>query len=100
MLHLRQGIRVILATQTFPSRESSHEFRNNISGSSGQIFDKASQYSALGNSPQAFTSGFPFSRIRSQNQNVANLGGQVANTQCDNSTFVDQAASTMVFESP
>ncbi|KAL3018302.1 hypothetical protein AAZX31_05G021400 [Glycine max] len=84
----------LAATQTFPSRESSHEFRNNISGSSGQIFDKASQYSALGNSPQAFTSGFPFSRIRSQNQNVANLGGQVANTQCDNSTFVDQAAST------
>ncbi|TKY55041.1 hypothetical protein E2542_SST19455 [Spatholobus suberectus] len=84
----------LAATQTFPSRESSHELRNNISGSSGQIFDKASQYSALGNIPQAFTSGFPFSRIHTQNQNVANLGGQIVNTQCDNATFVDQTAST------
>ncbi|KAJ1438887.1 hypothetical protein SESBI_02658 [Sesbania bispinosa] len=64
----------LAATQTFPSQESSHEIRNNISGSSGQIFDKASQYSGLGNIPQAFTSGFPFSRVHTQNQNMANLG--------------------------
>ncbi|KAL2961143.1 hypothetical protein AAZX31_17G075100 [Glycine max] len=84
----------LAASQTFPSQESSHELRNNISGSSGQMFDKTSQYSALGNIQQAFTSGFPFSRIHTQNQNVANLGGQIANTQCDNSTFVDRTAST------
>ncbi|XP_057419280.1 uncharacterized protein LOC130713530 isoform X2 [Lotus japonicus] len=84
----------LAATQTSASRESSHENRNNVSGSSGQSFDKASQYNALGNIPQAFTSGFPFSRIHSQNQNMANLGGQVANTQCDSATFVDRAAST------
>ncbi|KAK7388882.1 hypothetical protein VNO78_23709 [Psophocarpus tetragonolobus] len=84
----------LAGTQTFPSRESSHELRNSISGSSGQIFDKASHYSALGNIPQAFTSGFPFSRIHTQNQNVANLGGQVVNTPSDNAAFVDRAAST------
>ncbi|XP_061346600.1 uncharacterized protein LOC133292225 isoform X2 [Gastrolobium bilobum] len=83
----------LAVTQTFPSRESSNELRNNISGSSGQIFDKALQYSVLGNVPQAFTSGFPFSRIHTQNQNVVNLGGQVANAQCDNATFVDRTAS-------
>ncbi|KAJ1421832.1 hypothetical protein SESBI_13470 [Sesbania bispinosa] len=83
----------LAATQTFPSRESSHEIRNNISGSSGQIFDKASQYSGMGNIPQAFTSGFPFSRVHTQNQNMANLGGQVATTQCDTTTFVDRTAS-------
>ncbi|KAK7265851.1 hypothetical protein RJT34_33475 [Clitoria ternatea] len=84
----------LAATQTFPPRESSHELRNNISGSPGQIFDKSSLYSALGNIPPSFTSGFPFSRIHTQNQNFPNVGGQVANTQCDNSTFVDQTAST------
>ncbi|XP_020228089.1 uncharacterized protein LOC109809249 isoform X2 [Cajanus cajan] len=84
----------LAATQTFPSRESSHELRSNISSSSGQLFDKASQYSALGNIPQTFTSGFPFSRIHTQNQNVASLGGQLANTQCDSATFVDRTAST------
>ncbi|XP_068464590.1 uncharacterized protein [Phaseolus vulgaris] len=81
------------ATHTFPSRESSHELRNNI-GSSGQLFDKASQYSALGNIPQGFTSGFPFPRIHTQNQNVANLGGQVTNTQADNAMFYDRSASS------
>jgi len=81
------------ATHTFPSRESSHELRNNR-GSSGQLFDKASQYSALGNIPQGFTSGFPFPRIHTQNQNVANLGGQVANTQSDNAMFYDRTASS------
>ncbi|GAU24638.1 hypothetical protein TSUD_208630 [Trifolium subterraneum] len=81
-------------TQAFPSRESSHEIRNNIAGSSGQVFDKASQYSALGNTQQAFTSGFPFSRIHAQNQNMASLGGQVANTQCDSATRIDRMAST------
>ncbi|KAL2322102.1 hypothetical protein Fmac_026481 [Flemingia macrophylla] len=84
----------LAATQTFPSQESSHELRNNISGSSGQLFDKGSQYSTLGNIPQAFTSGFPFPRIHTQNQNVANLGGQVANAQCDSATFVDRTTST------
>nr|KYP55456.1 hypothetical protein KK1_001668 [Cajanus cajan] len=49
---------------------------------------------ALGNIPQTFTSGFPFSRIHTQNQNVASLGGQLANTQCDSATFVDRTAST------
>ncbi|XP_027369178.1 uncharacterized protein LOC113874997 isoform X2 [Abrus precatorius] len=83
----------LAATQSFPSRELSHELRNNISGTSGQIFDKALQYSAMGNIPQAFASGFPFSRIHTQNQNMANLGGQVANTQCDNAPY-DRAAST------
>ncbi|XP_004508686.1 uncharacterized protein [Cicer arietinum] len=81
-------------TQTFPSRESSHEIRNSIGSSSGQIIDKASQYNALGNIQQGFTSGFPFSRIHAQNQNMANLGGLVANTQCDNASFIDRVAST------
>ncbi|XP_045825181.1 uncharacterized protein LOC123917486 [Trifolium pratense] len=60
-----------LATnQTFPPQESSpRENRNNISSATGQIFDNASQYNVLGNIPQAFTSGFPFSRNRTQNQN-------------------------------
>jgi hypothetical protein len=80
-------------TQAFPSRESSHEIRNNIADSSGQVFDKASQYSALGNTQQAFTSGFPFSRIHAQNQNMASLGGQVANTHCDSATRIDRMAS-------
>lgn len=74
--------------QTFPSLDPSHgELRSNISSTAGQIFDKASQYGMLGNIPQAFTSGFPFSRIHSQNQNLANLGGQVANTQPANVAF-------------
>ncbi|CAJ2664633.1 unnamed protein product [Trifolium pratense] len=81
-------------TQAFPSRESSHEIRNNIAGSSGPVFDKASQYSALGNTQQALTSGFPFSRIHAQNQNMASPGGQVANTQCDSATRIDRMAST------
>ncbi|KAK7411354.1 hypothetical protein VNO78_02787 [Psophocarpus tetragonolobus] len=68
--------------QIFPSQDQSHgELRSNISSTAGQSFDKASQYGMLGNIPQAFTSGFPFSRIHSQNQNLANLGGQVTNTQ-------------------
>ncbi|KAJ1406253.1 hypothetical protein SESBI_25172 [Sesbania bispinosa] len=84
-----------LATnQTFPSQESSHgELQNNISSTTGQIFDKASQYSVLGNIPQAFTSGFPFSRIHTQNQNLAHLGGQVANTPSAKTTFIDHRAS-------
>ncbi|KAL3024889.1 hypothetical protein AAZX31_04G149400 [Glycine max] len=74
--------------QTFPSRDPSHgELRSNISSTAGQIFDKVSQYGVLGNIPQSFTSGFPFSRIHSQNQNLANLGGQVANTQPANVAF-------------
>ncbi|XP_047160660.1 uncharacterized protein LOC124830856 isoform X1 [Vigna umbellata] len=81
------------ATHTFPPRESPHELRNNV-GSSGQLFDKASQYSALGNIPQGFAAGFPFPRIHTQNQNVANLGGQVANTQSDNAMFFDRTASS------
>lgn len=81
----------LATTKTFSSQESSHELRNNISGSSGQTFDKASQYSVLGNIPHSFTSGFPFSRIHSQNQNMANT--QVANTQYANATFVDRTAS-------
>ncbi|KAE9602207.1 hypothetical protein Lalb_Chr12g0197101 [Lupinus albus] len=76
----------LAATQTFPSRESSHEHKSNISSSSGQTFDKASQYSVLGNSPQAITPDFPFPRIHTQNQNMAN-------TQCANEIFVDQTAS-------
>ncbi|KAF1875956.1 hypothetical protein Lal_00006587 [Lupinus albus] len=76
----------LTTTQTFPSREASHEHRNNISSSSGQTFDKASQYNGLGNVPQAFTSGFPFSMIHTQNQNMVN-------TQCSNETFVDRTAS-------
>ncbi|CAJ1944179.1 unnamed protein product [Sphenostylis stenocarpa] len=81
------------ATHNFTSRESSHEIRNNI-GSSGQLFDKASQYSALGNIPQGLTSGFPFSRTHTQNQNGANLSGQVANTQSDNAIIFDRTIST------
>lgn len=74
--------------QTFPSRNPSHgELRSNISSTTGQIFDKASQYGVLGNIPQAFTSGFPFSRIHAPNQNLTNLGGQVANTQSANINF-------------
>ena len=80
--------------QAFLSRESSHgERRNNISAKTGQNFDKASQYSVLGNTPQAFTSGFPFSRINPQNQNMANISGQVSSTQSANATFVDRTAS-------
>ncbi|XP_061342987.1 uncharacterized protein LOC133289133 isoform X2 [Gastrolobium bilobum] len=84
-----------LATnQSFPSQESSHrELRNNISSTTGNFFDKASQYSMLGNTPRAFTPGLPFSRILTQNQNIANLGGQVTNTQSANATFVDCTAS-------
>ncbi|CAL0307187.1 unnamed protein product [Lupinus luteus] len=76
----------LAATQTFPSREPSHEHRNIISGSSGQTFDKASQYSVLGNIPQAITPDFPFPRIHTQNQNMAN-------TECANETFVDRTPS-------
>ncbi|OIV99976.1 hypothetical protein TanjilG_26314 [Lupinus angustifolius] len=76
----------LTTTQTFPSREATHEHRNNISSSSGQTFDKASQYSGLGNIPQAFTSGFPFSMIHTQNQNMVN-------TQRSNETFDDRTAS-------
>ncbi|KAK7301565.1 hypothetical protein RJT34_12432 [Clitoria ternatea] len=77
-----------LATNhNFPSRESSHgEPRNNISSTKGQTFDKT-QYSVLGNIPQVFTHGFPFSRIHTQNQNLANFGGQVANSQSAKVTF-------------
>ncbi|XP_050870897.1 uncharacterized protein LOC127073740 isoform X3 [Lathyrus oleraceus] len=53
--------------QTIPSRESSHEIRSNIVGSP---------------------------RIHAQNQNMANLGGQVASTQCDSASHVDRMAST------
>lgn len=72
-----------LATnQTFPPQESSPgENKNNISSTTGQVFDKASQHNVAGNIPQAFTSAFPFSRNRTQNQNMAPLGGQVANSQ-------------------
>ncbi|RDX60434.1 hypothetical protein CR513_61423, partial [Mucuna pruriens] len=73
---------------TFPSRDPSHgELRSNISSTTGQIFDKASQYGVLGNIPQAFTSGFPFSRIHTQNHGLTNFGGQVANTQSSNVNF-------------
>ncbi|XP_057443080.1 uncharacterized protein LOC130734607 isoform X2 [Lotus japonicus] len=84
-----------LATnQTFPSQEPSHwELKNSISSTTGQIFDKASQYSALGKIPQDFTSGFPFSRTHTQNQNVTHLGGQVANTQSANTTLIDSCVS-------
>ncbi|XP_027363907.1 uncharacterized protein LOC113871183 isoform X2 [Abrus precatorius] len=72
----------------FPSQELSHgELRNNISSPNGQIYDKASQYSVQGIIPQGFTPGFPFSRIHTQNPNLANLGGQIANTQSANATF-------------
>ncbi|KAG5148937.1 hypothetical protein AAZX31_06G191900 [Glycine max] len=81
--------------QTFPSLDPSHgELRSNISSTAGQIFDKASQYGMLGNIPQAFTSGFPFSRIHTQNQNLASLGGQVANTQSANVTFTASTNQT------
>ncbi|ESW10249.1 hypothetical protein PHAVU_009G193100 [Phaseolus vulgaris] len=74
--------------QTFTSRDPSHgELRSNISSTEGHIFDKASQYDVLGSIPQAFTSGFPFSRLHSQNQSLANFGGQVANTQSSSVTF-------------
>ncbi|XP_058761531.1 uncharacterized protein LOC131634897 isoform X2 [Vicia villosa] len=52
--------------QTIPSRESSHEIRNNIAGSP---------------------------RIHAQNQNMVSLGGQVANNQCDSASHVAQIAS-------
>ncbi|OIW19655.1 hypothetical protein TanjilG_18465 [Lupinus angustifolius] len=70
----------LATTQTFASQESSHEHRNNISSSSGQNFDKASQ---------PFTSGFPFSRIHTQNQNMAD-------SQCANETFVDRTAMNKI----
>ncbi|CAI8610120.1 unnamed protein product [Vicia faba] len=52
--------------QAIPSRESSHEIRNNIAGSP---------------------------RVHAQNQNMASLGGQVANNQCDSASHVDRMAS-------
>jgi len=74
--------------QSFTSGDPSHgELRSNISSTEGQIFDKASQYDVLASIPQAFTSGFPFSRPHSQNQSLANFGGQVANIQSANETF-------------
>lgn len=74
--------------QTFTSRDPSHgELRSNISSAQGNFFDKASQYDVLGSIPQAFTSGFPFSRVHSHNQSLANFSGQVANTQSANVTF-------------
>ncbi|XP_057722743.1 uncharacterized protein LOC130936647 isoform X1 [Arachis stenosperma] len=78
------------STQNFPSRESSHELRNNISGSSGQVLDKASQYNVLGNMSQDLSSGFPFSRIHTQNQNRASFVGKASNSQSSNANFVDQ----------
>ncbi|KAI4343944.1 hypothetical protein L6164_011232 [Bauhinia variegata] len=81
-------------TQTLSSQESSQgELRNNISGTSGQFFDKALQFNVPGNIPPAFTSGFPFSRIQARNENMANPGGQVTNAQSANVRFVDRIAS-------
>ena len=81
-----------LATnQTFPSQESSpRENRDNISSTTGQVFDKASQYNVLGNIPPAFTPGFPFSKNHNQNQNIAHLGGQVTNNQPASSNQIDE----------
>lgn len=81
-----------LATnQTFPSQESSPgENRDNISSTTGQVFDKASQYNVLGNIPPAFTPGFPFSKNHNQNQNIAHLGGQVTNNQPASSNQIDE----------
>ncbi|XP_050881942.1 uncharacterized protein LOC127085476 [Lathyrus oleraceus] len=81
-----------LATnQTFPSQESSpRENRDNISSTTGQVFDKASQYNVLGNIPPAFTPGFPFSKNHNQNQNIAHLGGQVTNNQLASSNQIDE----------
>lgn len=86
---------VWLATsQTMPSRESLHgDLRNNISGSSGQVLDKSSHFSALGNVPQAFTSSFPFSRIHTQNQNLANISGPLASAQRASVALADRTAS-------
>lgn len=81
----------LVTSQTFPSQGSSPgEIRNNIASTTGQLFDKASQYNMLGNIPQAFTSGFPFSRNHTQNQNMAHLGGQVANTQSASLNLIDE----------
>ncbi|XP_054805029.1 uncharacterized protein LOC129308067 isoform X2 [Prosopis cineraria] len=84
----------LATSQALPSQESLHgELRNNISGSSGQVLDKSSQFSALGNVPQAFASSFPFSRSHAQNQNLANVSGPVASAQRASVTPTDRTAS-------
>lgn len=81
--------------QTLPSQESSHgELRSNSSGSSGHIIEKPSPHRTLGDIPQAFTSGIPFSRILSQNHNMANIGGNVANTH-DMENKTDKSAEAL-----
>ncbi|KAL2340708.1 hypothetical protein Fmac_008648 [Flemingia macrophylla] len=71
--------------QAFPRDPSHGEPRSRISSTTGQIFDKASQYGVPGNIHQAIPSSSPFSRINIQNQNLTNLG--VANTQSANVNF-------------
>ncbi|XP_028763510.1 uncharacterized protein LOC114721808 [Neltuma alba] len=84
----------LAASQALPSRESLHgELRNNISGSSGQVLDKSSQFSVLGNVPQALVSSFPFSRFHTQNQNLANIGGSLESAQRATMAHTDRAAS-------
>ncbi|KAK4252502.1 hypothetical protein QN277_014494 [Acacia crassicarpa] len=84
----------LATSQALPSRESLHgELRNNISGSSGQVVDKSSQLNVLGNVPQSFTSSFPFSRIHTQNQNLANISGQLPSAQRASVTLTDRTAS-------
>lgn len=83
-----KGHTLLASTQTFPSQGSSHgEHRSNISGTLQQIFDKPSDI------PQASMSGFPFSRIHTQNPNVVNHGRYVASSPRVNATYIDKTAS-------
>ncbi|KEH33142.1 hypothetical protein MtrunA17_Chr3g0086561 [Medicago truncatula] len=86
-----RGHTKLATNQTFPSQESSPgENRNNVSSTTGQVFDMASHYNVVGNIPQAFTSGFPFSKNHTQNQIMAHLGGQVANNQSASLNQIDE----------
>ncbi|ONI08828.1 hypothetical protein PRUPE_5G203400 [Prunus persica] len=77
------------SVQSLPSsREASQgEFRNNISGSSGQIGNKASPYNVQGNFSASFNSGFPLSRSQLENQHMAGSSGQVTASQSVNIPF-------------
>jgi len=86
-----RGHTKLATNQTFPSQESSPgENSNNVSSTTGQVFDMASHYNVVGNIPQAFTSGFPFSKNHTQNQIMAHLGGQVANNQSASLNQIDE----------
>ncbi|KAM1340448.1 hypothetical protein TB2_039139 [Malus domestica] len=77
------------SAQSLPSsREASQgEFRNNLSGTSGQIGKKASPYNIQGSFPTAFKSGFPLSRSQLENQHMIGSSGQATASQSVNIPF-------------